>query len=86
MVEPAGWQRAQADADAQAFFQSVLDGSLEGYQVAFIAEPTLPRWAEVLGAKPVYIPGSVGSRQWVLLRSIGERRAATRPKYQAVVD
>jgi hypothetical protein len=69
MAEPAVWQRAQADADAQAFFQSVLDDSLEGYEVAFVAEPTLPPWAEALGAKPVQIPGSVGSRQWILLRS-----------------
>ncbi len=69
MAEPAVWQRAKADADAQTFFQSVLDDSLQGYDVAVVAEPTLPPWAVALGAKPVQIPGSVGSRQWVLLRS-----------------
>jgi len=69
MAEPAVGERAQADMDAQAFFGSVLNDSLEGYRVALIAEPRLPAWAEALGAKPVQVHSSVGNRQWILVRS-----------------
>ena len=69
MAEPTIYARAQEDTDAQAFFQSVLSDSLEGYEVAFIAEPKLPFWAEVLGAEPAEVHASVGNRQWILVRS-----------------
>ena len=69
MAEPAVGERAQADMDAQAFFGSVLNDSLEGYRVALIAEPKLPAWAEALGAEPVQVHSSVGNRQWILVRS-----------------
>ena len=68
-AEPAVGERAQADADAQAFFRSVLSDSLDGYEVVLVAGPTLPRWAESLGAEPVQVHASVGNRQWVLRRS-----------------
>ncbi len=68
-AEPAVGKRAQTDADAQAFFRSVLSDSLEGYEVALVAEPKIPAWAEALGAKPVQVHSSVGNRQWILLRS-----------------
>jgi hypothetical protein len=61
--------RQHADADAQAFFRSVLNDSLEGYEVAFVAEPKLPAWAEMIGAEPVEVHASVGNRQWILVRS-----------------
>ena len=69
MAEAAVGERAQADMDAQAFFGSVLNDSLEGYRVALIAEPRLPAWAEALGADPVQVHLSVGNRQWILVRS-----------------
>ncbi len=69
MAEPAVGERARADADARRFFRSVLNNSLEGYEVALIAGPKLPEWTEQLGAEPVQIHASVGNRQWVLLRS-----------------
>ena len=69
MAESAVRERAQADMDAQAFFRSVLNDSLEGYRVALITEPKLPAWAKALGAGSVQVHLSVGNRQWVLLRS-----------------
>jgi hypothetical protein len=69
MAEPAVGERAQADMDAQAFFGSVLNDSLEGYRVALITEPKLPAWAKALGADSVQVHSSVGNRQWVLVRS-----------------
>ena len=69
MAEAAVGKRAQADMDAQVFFRSVLNNALEGYRVAFIAEPTIPAWAEALGAAPVQVHASVGNRQWILVRS-----------------
>ncbi len=65
---------AQSDTDAQRFFRSALDGSLEGYQVAMVAEPRLPPWAVALGAEPVVVHSSVGKRVWVLAR---EERVTT---------
>jgi hypothetical protein len=67
--ESAVGERAQADMDAQAFFPSVLNDSLEGYRVVLITEPKLPAWAKALGADSVQVHSSVGNRQWVLLRS-----------------
>ena len=61
--------RQHADDDAQAFFRSVLNDSLEGYEVAFVAEPQLPAWAEMFGAEPVQVHASVGNRQLILVRS-----------------
>ena len=69
MAESAVGERAQADMDAQAFFRSVLNDSLEGYRVALITEPKLPAWAKALGADSVQVHSSVGNRQWVLVRS-----------------
>jgi hypothetical protein len=69
MAVSAIGERAQADMDARAFFQSVLNDSLEGYEVALVAEPKLPAWAEALGAEPVQVHASVGDRQWVLVRT-----------------
>ena len=69
MAEAAVGKRAQANMDAQVFFRSVLNNALEGYRVAFIAEPTIPAWAEALGAAPVQVHASVGNRQWILVRS-----------------
>jgi hypothetical protein len=59
---------AHADADAQAFFRSVVGGSVEGYEVVMLAEPKLPRWATALGAEPADVHASVGKRVWVLTR------------------
>jgi len=69
MATSAVAERAQADMDAQVFFRSVLDDSLEGYEVALVAGPKLPAWAEALGAEPVQVHASVGNRQWVLVRT-----------------
>ena len=69
MAESAVGERAQADMDAQAFYRSVLNDSLEGYRVGLITEPKLPAWAKALGADPVQVHASVGNRQWVLVRS-----------------
>jgi hypothetical protein len=69
MAESAIGQRAHADSDAQTFFRSVLNDSLEGYEVALVAEPKLPAWAKALGAEPVDVHASVGNRQWILVRS-----------------
>ena len=69
LAESAVGERAQADTDAQAFFRSVLGDSLDGYEVAFVAEPKLPAWAEALGAEPVQVHASVGNRQWILVRT-----------------
>ena len=69
MAESTVGERAQADTDAQEFFRSVLNDSLEGYEVALIAEPKLPAWAAALGAEPVQVHASVGNRQWILVRS-----------------
>ena len=62
-------ERAHADADAQGFFRSALDGSLGGYEVVMVAEPDLPAWAVSLGAEPVEVHASVGKRVWILARS-----------------
>ena len=69
LAESAVGERAQADMDAQSFFRSVLSDSLDGYEVASIAEPKLPAWAEALGAEPVQVHASVGNRQWILVRT-----------------
>jgi hypothetical protein len=69
MAVAAVGQRFQSDTDAQTFFRSVLSNSLDGYEVAFIAEPELPRWSKTLGAEPVQVHASVGNRQWILRRS-----------------
>jgi len=69
MAVAAVGQAFQSDTDAQAFFSSVLSDSLDGYEVAFIAEPELPAWAKALGAEPVQVHASVGNRQWILRRS-----------------
>jgi hypothetical protein len=68
-AEPTVAAHQRADEDAQAFFRSVLDDSLEGYDVAFVAGPELPAWAVALGAEPVQVHASVGNRQWVFVRS-----------------
>jgi hypothetical protein len=69
MAESAVGERAKTDTDAQSFFRSVLSDSLEGYELAFVAEPKLPTWAKALGAEPVQVHASVGNRQWILRRS-----------------
>jgi hypothetical protein len=61
--------RAQADLDAQSFFRSALNDSLEGYELVLVAAPSLPKWARAIGAKPVRVHASVGNRQFVLRRS-----------------
>jgi hypothetical protein len=69
MAESVVGERARADLDARAFFQSVLNDSLEGYEVALVAGPKLDPWAEALGAEPVQVHASVGNRQLILVRS-----------------
>lgn len=69
MAESAVWERARADVGARAFFESVLNDSLEGYEVTLVLGPKLHPWAETLGAEPVQVHASVGNRQWVLVRS-----------------
>jgi hypothetical protein len=69
MAESAVGKRTQADMDAQVFFRSVLNDSLEGYEVALVAVPRLPAWAAMLRAEPVDVHASVGNRQWILVRS-----------------
>ncbi|NND30594.1 MAG: hypothetical protein HKN97_18570 [Myxococcales bacterium] len=70
MAVAAVGERFQSDVDAQTFFRSVLSDSLDGYEVVFVAEPELPAWAKMLGAKPVQVHASVGNRQWILRRSV----------------
>ena len=69
MAESAVGERAQADVDARVFFQSVLNDSLDGYEVVRVVGPTLQPWAQALGAEPVEVHASVGNRQWILVRS-----------------
>ncbi|MFW2389882.1 MAG: ArnT family glycosyltransferase, partial [Polyangiales bacterium] len=69
MAAPAVGARAQADLDAQSFFRSALNDSLEGYEVVLVAAPALPKWTRVLGAEPVRVHASVGNRQFVLRRA-----------------
>jgi hypothetical protein len=59
----------QQDEDAQSFFRAIIEDELNGYEVAFIAAPKLPAWAEALGMQPVQVHASVGNRQWILRRS-----------------
>ena len=59
----------QNDEDAQTFFRAVMNDSLNGYEVALIAGPKLPSWAETFGLRPVQVHASVGNRQWILRRS-----------------
>ena len=59
----------QNDEDAQTFFRAVVNDSLNGYEVALIAGPKLPAWAEAFGLQPVQVHASVGNRQWILRRS-----------------
>lgn len=68
MTEQAVRRRRQLDVDARSFFGSVLADTLDGYEVAFVAKPSLPRWARSLGAEPVHVHESVGHWQWVLRR------------------
>jgi hypothetical protein len=55
--------------DAQVVLRSVLNDSLEGYEVALVAIPRLPAWAAMLGAEPVDMHASADNRQWILVRS-----------------
>lgn len=61
-------RRNQSDADARAFFRSVLTDTLEGYELVLVAKPSLPDWASALGAEPVHVHESVGHWQWILRR------------------
>jgi hypothetical protein len=61
--------RRNPPADAVEFFRAAVAGRLPGYRIAFVAEPRLPRWAELLGAEPVRLHGSTGARVWVLERA-----------------
>jgi len=69
MTSQAVRRRTQSDEDARAFFGAVLDDSLDGYEVVFVAKPALPAWARALGAEPVHVHESVGHWQWVLRRT-----------------
>ena len=69
MAASAVHERAQADADAQRFFRSAVDGSLDGYELVMVAEPALPRWAVALGAARVEVHASVGKRIFILARA-----------------
>jgi len=73
MKEREAFRMKQADADGQAFFRAVLDDSLDGYALVFVAGPTLPAWASTLGAEPVVIHGSTGSSSWVLRKTSDHR-------------
>jgi len=66
---PRALSRSQADDDAQEFFRAVIANALNGYEVAWIAAPELPTWANALGMQPVQVHASVGDRQWILRRS-----------------
>jgi hypothetical protein len=68
-VESAVLARQKADADAQRFFAAISSDALNGYEVAFVAEPRLPTWATKLGLQPVQVHASVGNRQWILRRT-----------------
>lgn len=69
MARQAVRKRRQADLDARAFFGSVLDDSLDDYEVIFVAKPSLPAWARALGAQPARVHESVGRWQWILRRA-----------------
>jgi hypothetical protein len=58
--------RRQTDEDAREFFRAALNDALNGYEVAFVAEPELPLAA--WGFQPVQVHASVGNRQWILRR------------------
>jgi hypothetical protein len=66
---PAVLAQRQQDEDAQNFFRAILNDALNGYEVALIAEPKLPAWAEALSLQPVQVHASVGNRQWILRRA-----------------
>ncbi len=66
---PAVLAQHQQDEDAQNFFRAILNDALNGYEVALIAEPRLPAWAEALSLQPVQVHASVGNRQWILRRA-----------------
>ena len=66
---PTVLAKNQADRDAQTFFESILDDSLNGYEVVSIVEPVMPAWAIALGLQPVQVHQSVGNRQWILERT-----------------
>ena len=66
---PAALAKNLADRDAQRFFESILDDSLNGYEVVSIVEPAMPAWAIALGLQPVQVHQSVGNRQWILERT-----------------
>ncbi len=61
-------QRSLADSDAVAFFRAALADRLPGYRLVLPAQPLLPSWARLLGARPIRIHGSTGARVWVLAR------------------
>lgn len=66
---PAVLARHHEDDDARAFFSAIMNDSLNGYEVALIAEPKLPAWAEAMGLEPVQVHASVGYGVRVLRRS-----------------
>jgi hypothetical protein len=68
-AETAVLAQQKADSDARTFFSAILNDALNGYEVAFVAQPTLPQWATKLGLQPVQVHASVGNRQWILRRT-----------------
>lgn len=56
------------DEESRDFFCSAMADSLPGYRLAFVAEPAVPAWLRRLGLEPLELHGSVGSRQWILVR------------------
>lgn len=61
-------RRSLSNSDAVAFFRAAVTDTLPGYRVVLRAEPRLPAWARLLGARPIRIHGSTGARLWVLAR------------------
>jgi hypothetical protein len=46
-----------------------MNDALNGYEVALIAEPKLPAWANAIGLEPVQVHASVGYGVRILRRS-----------------
>jgi hypothetical protein len=66
---PAVLSLRHEDDDAQRFFRAVMNDALNGYEVALIAEPKLPAWANAIGLEPVQVHASVGYGVRILRRS-----------------
>ena len=64
----AKWLEAQSDADAVAFFRTLLTRGVPGYRLELMSTAVLPPWAQALGLHPVAVHDSTANRVWLFLR------------------